>query len=728
MLADPTLRAKIESVQEFPPANVQFVGAALTERGPLLPPYASRECDTALRALYRHQYNTLVQGAFTGLAKKIASAPYKITGEDVMAVSHFQDVFQYAQFGEGWSAMLARVVIAFLTQNIGAFIEVIGPGDPNTPLVGPVTGLAALDSSRCYLTGNPEFPVIYYSQWTGKLHRLHTTRVIRLVDMPDYEERLYGYGMCALYRAAAIADRQIKMGQYISSLLDDRPKPGIMQVSGTTRDKIDPVLSQYAQRRYNDAQDVWGQTLWVYSLDPEHPLKIEPLSFASTPDKFDFTAYTNLDVNALALALGVDKQELWELGGGALGSGAQSAILAAKARGKALGDLFTQLERSINLYVLPESLEFRFDYQDDEADTARAQIDAQHMTIAQQMSAMPNVFTPEQIRAYLIANSRSMREALSGEKLVTAIDDDRPVRQNDGAGLVGDAPPAVQEPPIEQGGGAPVARKELSDVRARVQRDLQRGLDPERVMLDGGRAAYADARGGPPDDQAEAAIAAWLNGLSVQISLYRQNGSALALLDALATPYEMGRADKNRAQFVDLLVALFGAGAGLTGARISKASFVRRMLAILEARGRQAFQSGLRDGGVTELRREDVEAFNRWLDEQTKFVTDFADEVFEKGLSAEQVKQRAELWASQSLQAAYQIGLRNGAQDDDRYEWVLGATVDHCDDCLRLNGQVHTMKDWQASGYLPQARTLQCGGWNCLCRLVKTNAPVRGAF
>jgi len=65
---------------------------------------------------------------------------------------------------------------------------------------------------------------------------------------------------------------------------------------------------------------------------------------------------------------------------------------------------------------------------------------------------------------------------------------------------------------------------------------------------------------------------------------------------------------------------------------------------------------------------------------------------------------------------------------DKRYQWKLGNTVEHCSDCLRLSGQVHTSDAWISSGYQPQGRSLECGGWNCDCRLEETNADERGGF
>lgn len=88
--------------------------------------------------------------------------------------------------------------------------------------------------------------------------------------------------------------------------------------------------------------------------------------------------------------------------------------------------------------------------------------------------------------------------------------------------------------------------------------------------------------------------------------------------------------------------------------------------------------------------------------------------------------QRLSLWILGAL------GLANLAQaighPDRRYEWVLGATMEHCEDCARLNGQVHTGDEWKRSGWMPQGRNLKCGGWHCDCKLMPTNRQEQGSF
>lgn len=75
------------------------------------------------------------------------------------------------------------------------------------------------------------------------------------------------------------------------------------------------------------------------------------------------------------------------------------------------------------------------------------------------------------------------------------------------------------------------------------------------------------------------------------------------------------------------------------------------------------------------------------------------------------------LWAT-SLDGAYSLG-QTFNQADPWLQWQLGRTEKHCKDCLHLNGQIHRASEWQAAGIQPQSGDLECGGWNCDCRLVE---------
>lgn len=69
---------------------------------------------------------------------------------------------------------------------------------------------------------------------------------------------------------------------------------------------------------------------------------------------------------------------------------------------------------------------------------------------------------------------------------------------------------------------------------------------------------------------------------------------------------------------------------------------------------------------------------------------------------------------------------QSGALVEPRYIWRLGNTIHHCSDCATLDGQIHTAEEWRLAGIAPQSPDLECGGWNCDCRLDPTDEPSIG--
>lgn len=691
-MSDLTRTAQFQSVQEFPPVRGAgstwgFIGE--TKRGPILPAYGTRLRDRWLRDYYRHEYSTIVQGALSGLIKKVTSAPWEIAGELTLSwlaqettpvsveqpngsllqklatierrevterrgVDHYQEVLQESQFSDGWKSFLSRVLLDYLTQDFGAAIEIIGPGEPDAPLTGAVTGLAHLDSGRCYATGNPVYPVVYYSFITNTIHKMHSSRIVRLVDMPDGDERYLGYGLCALSRAIAIVHREVLMGRYIEQKLDDKPPPGIMYLPGTNEGTWRDIWASYTRQQDQDVKPEWGRTLFIHQVDPNATAKPESIPFAIAPDKFDWVAYTNLHINALALALGVDKQELWELTGGGIGTGAQSQIMHAKSQGKAFGDILAMIERAINTRVLPAAMEFSFRPRDTERETADGEMNKRYIEIAQAMNGMQGVFQPNEIRKMLADSSEMFREILT------------------------DAQGRVELPDID-----------ILTPQQAIATDTQPTLAPEQPTA--------------PTGGVQPFSGFSFNSLSKAIKNY----------------------DSVRNEFTSNLRDLIGSG---LNDDVSRRRFGTVMRAQLRRLGAMAYEAGLKQGGVTEpMDDDDLMTVQAWVQDQSTYVTRFADEVYQKGLQPNEINMRANIWANKSLQQMYYSGL-GSADKNGMYMFIGDDGANTCYTCGRLKGQIHRFRDWKRKQLIPRVDTalFECGGFQCMHRLERTTGKARG--
>lgn len=359
------------SVQEKPDATkgeAQLYGLSVT-RGPLLPAPGTRQRLWALRQYWYNDYNELFRGAAAGAVKNVQSTTIRIEADDP---DPWMAMLMSADFGD-WDRFLSKTINNFLRYDCGAFIELIAPGDPMQAPTGPVVGLSALDPLRCWPTGDPDYPIIYYNA-RQQMHIMHRARVIQFVDGEDSEESLMGYGDCALARSIATVHRDILMNRYLEGKLDDKPHPGLMILGNISREEFNLATQEMHEKQQTDQKDEWGRITILQGAQAEVKPTAESITFSEPPDKFDWREYTEINVKRLALALNVDILELWELTRGGLGTSGQTEAMQQKSAGKLPGRLRKGLLRAIN-QALPEDVEAQWDYKDpreeqEEADNA----------------------------------------------------------------------------------------------------------------------------------------------------------------------------------------------------------------------------------------------------------------------------------------------------------------------------------------------------------------------
>ncbi|MHC4214104.1 MAG: hypothetical protein ACYSWP_12095 [Planctomycetota bacterium] len=340
----------------------------------LLPPWWSEARDIALRGFVYRTNNDILIGAISSMVKKFKAMNWKIEGP-LRVVNRYQRVLTSAEFWQGWSFWLGKILFDYLTQDKGAFSEIIGAGDPRGPIVGPVLGVAHLDSRQCQLTGDIEFPVIFHNPKTKKGHKLHTTRVAHFVDMPSPAENMYNTGFCAVSRVIGSSEILIKINKYKNEKLDDLPEAGLLIFNNVLPDRWNDAKANYARETRRLGQEHWRNVMTLFGLDPAQAATADLISFSNLPEAFNELESTNTYINILALAFGVDTREFWPLSGGNLGTATESEVMHQKARGKGVGEVISMIERILNWKVLPESATFFFDFQDDQEDLLGADID-----------------------------------------------------------------------------------------------------------------------------------------------------------------------------------------------------------------------------------------------------------------------------------------------------------------------------------------------------------------
>lgn len=412
------------SVRQFSPTSWGgFVGDAMgflwPSRADLLPRWGSLECDIALRVLYYTQHNSLVGGATEAWIEKFLSIPYEISGGRNLTYT-WQDLFFESEFGEGYDVLCSKGLVDYLTLNRGWFMEVVSYGDPDTPIKegAKILGLNHLDALRIIFTGNLEHPYLYQSEWDSGLHKMHRDRVIHISRQPAPDTRMFNVGKSALYDSITISNAQILLGRHQNEMLNDLPPPGIVIFNNVKADEVETAMKQFEYERIRDGQSVYRAPLSLSSKDPSQPATVTFVPMATVPEGFNYREYMDTHVNLLALTYGLDPQDIWPLSGAALGTGAQSKVLAAKTGVKGPGYLSTYLTRKWNK-VLPRQLKWQYKAQNAEQDRETADIAKQWTDIA---NTAP--LSEQEKRQLLVNQVGAIADVIADEQGIARVSDE----------------------------------------------------------------------------------------------------------------------------------------------------------------------------------------------------------------------------------------------------------------------------------------------------------------
>lgn len=348
----------------------------LVSAGDMLPPWWSKARDKALTSIWRD--NNHLALAIYNTQAKLVGIPFKIIPYDYSNQDHIQEAaeIQYAlevtaQFGRGWSEAYSRFIEDLLTTDNGGFMEIIGRGRPDGPIMGRPLTVRHLDSLRCDRTGNTEFPVIYHGN-DGKLYKLHWTRVLYTSQMPSARQEMFGVGFCGVSRCIDVASTLVDMIRYKQERLGSRPMNQILVGKGMTARTIMEAIARIEEGLSNRGFSRYAKTVAVGSENPD--IGLEKLDL-NHKDPFDEEVNTNLGMFAIAAALGMDADEIWPTSGRSGGGSSGDANLRRiRSRGRLPQQLTANIAKQFDFKFLPPYLCMKFDFKDDEQDQQEAVI------------------------------------------------------------------------------------------------------------------------------------------------------------------------------------------------------------------------------------------------------------------------------------------------------------------------------------------------------------------
>jgi hypothetical protein len=160
--------------------------------------------------------------------------------------------------------------------------------------------------------------------------------------------------------------------------------------------------------------------------------------------------------------------------------------------------------------------------------------------------------------------------------------------------------------------------------------------------------------------------------------------------------------------------------------RISFLDFRTRMIGLIGSGLTEAWLSGREAVGKrTGIPFSERNVLTREIRQEISYLdglTRAIESLIRDGKNVDVISRRLELWGDAYVRMNELSMVYNG--EKQMLEWVLHP-AEHCGDCVRLSGSVHSAKDWVKVGLHPKSWKLACRQ-GCKCTLELTDKPEGG--
>lgn len=305
----------------------------------------------------------------------LVNIPMYVAAKDPSITSHVEQaemltkyLLEVSEFGELFYTAKAKFVEDYLSQDNGAFMEIIGAGRPDGPIVGMPISARHLDSRYCWRTRSREYPVVYHDPLDGgKAYKLHRTRIIYMSQMPSSDAEMRGVGFSAVSRSIQAAQHLYDIYVHKQEKLGSRPVSKMLVGSGFRGSHIMQAVKVANEAMNNMNLTRYSRVIGIGSDDVNASLEAIDLNDF---DPFDEETSVTMAMYILAAAFGIPIQEIWPAPMSR--SGRSGDIQESRQRGKLPAEFHDTLNLQLSQKYLPSYLEMRADWTDDYEDERKA--------------------------------------------------------------------------------------------------------------------------------------------------------------------------------------------------------------------------------------------------------------------------------------------------------------------------------------------------------------------
>lgn len=729
----------------------------------VIPPYWSQARDRWLRQFV--YTNGPIKTAVNTFVNKLVTIPWSIQSRDrtisrhVLAAEGIEENLRRLSGSmsssplRGFKSAMKMFAKDYLTQDNGAFMQILGNGPADGPIVGAPTGLIHLDSALCIRTRDVEFPVKYLNAGRGgdnKEYKLHYTRVIEMVNLPSAEIDLNGIGLCPISCCLEAAQELYDIYQYNREMFGSKPPRQILYAKkGATVKTMHDAIEAWQFKLNQNNRTHFGGTLLMAPRGMGQEMELDKVDLARMPEDFNRRDVTTIDKSEIAAAFGLDLRDLSYTLGAPSRTG-DAEVQDRKGRGKGIGEfLETFVERMEENYLNGDLFMMRFDNMDDEQDEQESTIRDKRST-GRERDLRSGVTTVRVERENMwtggeITYEQFCEMELQDGRLPEGLDvlllfqsEDRDYRQWLDIG-VSDPTNIAKNNPQEMADIIHEKFIELSRlIHEETRTERRRKARQALAALDKLRSMYQVPEGQAITDQATAEAmgagsAAGTDPTTAAPAAQDASGDGGAGRSAPSTDEstlvkQISLDDADLQQYERQFRYLIEQA---VAGNISQERFEGALEQIVAAVIMMMFSRGS-FLSFPEMSEEARMAVEELIEANWQALSGFGDDIFKKRLYAEGALgldgalTRIVSWLT-IASGAYYMGMTFRV-DDPYLRWNYSVLKEHCADCARLNGQVHLASEWRAAGWLPRSTMLECFGVHCGCYFTQVAGPSAGAY
>lgn len=273
---------------------------------PPLPGYWSQMRDQVLSRSI--EFEDFWAAAVSITITKGGATAFEVEGANDLQARKGQELFNnHTNGGQGWQDFVSPHLQDFTCTDKGAFIEV--DRQDNSKPGSRVIGLYHLDSHRCFLTGDPDRPVIYMDLH-GVFHWMSWWQVFHISDMPSPRNLYFKIGRCAAGRAWRTIRRMVA-GEVLDYQEMTGAKANTLELlAGIPDQQLEDLFeTDKTQREFTQKSIVQGNVILGTVLSQNAPTHVT-IKLRNKPDNWDQERELEHAAIKYSDALGLDKADL----------------------------------------------------------------------------------------------------------------------------------------------------------------------------------------------------------------------------------------------------------------------------------------------------------------------------------------------------------------------------------------------------------------------------------